>query len=168
MIFILVSAKDLLWVYQNTPLFELPLHFNQTIYLNDVVMSAIQFIKIYFTDPAITFVSTVRLPKNVHKGGIITSDVNQTQQRPWRKLCNYPAILARSTIKVMKETQRHRTRSPNYASSLTKSWFVHKIVHSGPRSRRLKYSFPPCGQLVPLLALVICELHKRTLTQFNL
>lgn len=69
MIFILVSAKDLLWVYQNTPLFELPLHFNQTIYLNDVVMSAIQFIKIYFTDPAITSVSTVRLPKNVHKGG---------------------------------------------------------------------------------------------------
>lgn len=69
MIFILVSAKDLLWVNQNTPLFELPLLFNQTIYLNDVVMSAIQFIKIYFTDPAITFASTVRLPKNVHKGG---------------------------------------------------------------------------------------------------
>lgn len=69
MIFILVSAKDLLWVNQNTPLFELPLLFNQTIYLNDVVMSAIQFIKIYFTDPAITSVSTVRLPKNVHKGG---------------------------------------------------------------------------------------------------
>lgn len=69
MIFILVSAKDLLWVDLNTPLFELPLHFNQTIYLNDVVMSSIQFIKIYFTDPAITFVSTVRLPKNVHKGG---------------------------------------------------------------------------------------------------
>lgn len=69
MIFILVSAKDLLWVNQNTPLFELPLQFNQTIYLNDVVMSAIQFIKIYFTDPAITSVSTVRLPKNVHKGG---------------------------------------------------------------------------------------------------
>lgn len=69
MIFIVVSAKDLLWVNQNTPLFELPLLFNQTIYLNDVVMSAIQFIKIYFTDPAITSVSTVRLPKNVHKGG---------------------------------------------------------------------------------------------------
>lgn len=69
MIFILVGAKDLLWVNQNTPLFELPLQFNQTIYLNDVVMSAIQFIKIYFTDPAITFASTVRLPKNVHKGG---------------------------------------------------------------------------------------------------
>lgn len=30
MIFILVSAKDLLWVNQNTPLFELPLHINQT------------------------------------------------------------------------------------------------------------------------------------------
>lgn len=30
MIFILVSTKDLLWVNQNTPLFELPLHFNQT------------------------------------------------------------------------------------------------------------------------------------------
>lgn len=168
MIFILVSAKDLLWVNQNTPLFGLPLHFNQTIYLNDVVMSAIQFIKIYIYRSSNNVRKHCSATKECSQGGIITSDVNQTQQGPWRKLCNYPAILARSTIKVMKETQRHRTRSPNYASSLTKSWFVHKIFHSGPRSRRLKYSFPPCGQSVPLLALVICELHKRTLTQFNL
>lgn len=168
MIFILVGAKDLLWVNQNTPLFGLPLHFNQTIYLNDVVMSAIQFIKIYIYRSSNNVRKHCSATKECSQGGIITSDVNQTQQGPWRKLCNYPAILARSTIKVMKETQCHRTRSPNYASSLTKSWFVHKIFHSGPRSRRLKYSFPPCGQLVPLLALVIWELHKRTLTQFNL
>lgn len=168
MIFILVSAKDLLWVNQNTPLFELPLHINQTNLPKPCGYECDTIYQNIFYRSSNNVRKHCSATKECSQGGIITSDVNQTQQGPWRKLCNYPAILARSTIKVMKESQRHRTRSPNYASSLTKSWFVHKIFHSGPRSRRLKYSFPPCGQLVPLLALVIWELHKRTLTQFNL
>lgn len=78
MIFILVSAKDLLWVNQNTPLFELPLHFNQTIYLNDVVMSAIQFIKIYIYRSSNNVRKHCSATKECSQGGIITSDVNQT------------------------------------------------------------------------------------------